>query len=70
MLFVVAMSIPVVIVPALSAIIIIIVKNKKLQTNNNIFLINLLLTDIGFMVVLWCNNGLVIVLYLLGVDYS
>ena len=67
MLFVVSMSIPVVIVPAVLAIIIIL-KNKKLQTNNNIFLINLLLTDIGFAVVLWCKNGLLTVLYLLGVN--
>ena len=66
MLFVVSMSIPVVIVPALWAIAII-VKNKKLQTNNNIFLINLLLTDVGFAVMLWCTNGLLTVLYLLGV---
>ena len=67
MLFVVSMSIPVVIVPALWAIAII-VKNKKLQTNNNIFLINLLLTDVGFAVMLWCTNGLLTVLYLLGVN--
>ena len=67
MLFVVLMSIPVVIVPALWAIAII-VKNKKLQTNNNIFLINLLLTDVGFAVLLCCTNGLLTVLYLLGVN--
>ena len=66
MLLVLAMSIPVVIVPALWAIAII-VKNKKLQTNNNIFLINLLLTDVGFAVMVWCTNGLLTVLYLLGV---
>ena len=51
-LFVVAISIPVTIVPALFAILII-VKNKELQTNNNyIFLINLLLVHMGFVVVL------------------
>ena len=66
-LLVVSMSIPVVIVPALWAIAII-VKNKKLQTNNNIFLINLLLTDMGFAVVLWCTNGLLTVVYLFGVS--
>ena len=60
------LSIPVVIVPALLAIIII-VKNKRLQTNNNIFLINLLLTDVGIAVI-WCTNGLLAVLYLLGVN--
>ena len=67
MLFVVLMSIPVVIIPAFSAIVIII-KNKKLQTNNNIFLINLLLTDVGIAVVIWCTKGLLILLYLLGVN--
>ena len=67
MLCIVLMSIPVVIVPALRAIVII-VKNKKLQANNNIFLINLLLADVGFAVVLLCANGLLTVLYLLGVD--
>ena len=67
MLFVVLMSIPVVIVPALSAIVII-VKNKKLQTNNNIFLINLLLTDVGIAVVIWCTKGLFTLLYLLDVN--
>ena len=66
-LCIVLMSIPVVIVPALCAIVII-VKNKKLQTNNNIFLINLLLADVGLAVVLCCAGGLLIVLYLLGVN--
>ena len=60
-------SIPVVMIPTLWAIVIII-KTKKLQTNNNIFLINLLLTNVGFAVVLWCTEGLLTVLYLLGVD--
>ena len=60
-------SIPVVIVPVLWAIVII-VKNKKLQTNNNIFLINLLLSDVAFTVVLWCTEGLLTVLYLLDVN--
>ena len=60
------LSIPVVIVPALLAIVII-VKNKRLQTNNNIFLINLLLTDVGIAVI-WCTNGLLAVLYLLSVN--
>ena len=69
MLFIVSMSIPVAIIPALSAIAIII-KNKKLQTNNNIFLINLLLTDVGITVILCCTNGLLTTLYLLGVDMS
>ena len=60
-------SIPVVIVPALPAIVIII-KNKKLQTNNNLFLVNLLLSDVGLAVVLWCTEGLLTVLYLLDVS--
>ena len=66
-LCIVLMSIPVVMIPALWAIVII-VKNKKLQTKNNIFLINLLLTDVGFAVVLWCTEGLFTVLYLLDVN--
>ena len=61
------MSIPVVIVPALWAIVII-VKDKKLQTNNNIFLINLFIADVGVAVVLLCTNGLLTILYLLGVN--
>ena len=60
-------SIPVVIVPAFWAIVII-VKNKKLQTNSNIFLINLLLTDVVFAVVQWFTEGLLMVLYLLDVS--
>ena len=60
------LSIPMVIVPA-SLAIVIIVKNKKLQTNGNIFLINLLLTDVGIALV-FCTNGLLTVLYLLGVN--
>ena len=67
MVFAVLLSIPSVIVPALSAIVVI-VKNKKLQSNNNIFLINLLLTDVGIAVILSCSNGLLTVLYLLGVN--
>ena len=67
MLFVALMSIPVVIVPALSAIVII-VKNKELQTNNNIFLINLLLSDVGIAVTVWCTKGLLTTRYLLGVE--
>ena len=67
MLCIALMSIPVVIVPALWAIVII-VKNKKLQTNNNIFLINLLLADVSFAVVLLCVNGVLKVLYLFGVN--
>ena len=69
LLCIVLMSIPVVIVPALWAIVII-VKNKKLQTNNNTFLINLLIADVGLAaaVVLCCNSGLLTVLYLLGVN--
>ena len=67
MLCIVLMSTPVVIVPALWAIVII-VKNKKLQTNNNIFLINLLIADVDLAVVLLCANGLLMVLYLLGVN--
>ena len=67
LLCIVLISIPVVVVPALWAIAII-VKNKKLQTNNNIFLINLLLADVGFAVVLLCVDGLLTVLYLLGVN--
>ena len=61
------MSIPVVIVPALRAIVII-VKNKKLQTNNNIFLINLLIADVGLAVAVCCTSGLLTLLYLLGVN--
>ena len=60
-------NIPMVIIPALWTIVII-VKNKQLQTNNTIFLINLLLSDVRFAVVLWCTNGLLTVLYLLGVN--
>ena len=67
MLCIVLMSIPVVIVPALWAIVII-VKNKKLQTNNNIFLINLLIADVGLAVVILYIGGLLTVLYLLGVN--
>ena len=67
MLCIVLMSIPVVIVPALWAIVII-VKNKKLQINNNIFLINLLLADVGVAVSLLCVDGLLTLLYLLGVN--
>ena len=66
-LFLMLFSIPVVIVPALWTIVII-VKNKKLQTNNNIFLINLLLTDVGFAVALWCTEGLLTILHLLDVN--
>ena len=66
-LCVMSTSIPMVIIPAFWAIVII-VKNKKLQTNNNIFLINLLLSDVGFVVVLWCTNGRLTVLYLLGIN--
>ena len=60
-------SIPMVIVPALWAIGII-VKNKKLQTHNNTFLINLLLTDVAFAVVQWFTEGFLTVLYLLDVN--
>ena len=67
LLCVMSTSIPMVIIPALWAIVII-VKNKKLQTNNNIFLINLLLSDVGLVVVLWCTNGRLTVLYLLSVN--
>ena len=59
------LSIPVVIVPA-SLAIIIIVKDKRLQSNN-ILLINLLLTDVD-MAVVWCTNGLLTLLYLIGVS--
>ena len=67
MLCIVLMSIPLVIVPALWAIVII-VKNKKLQTNNNIFLINLLLADVGLAVSPLCVYGPLTLLYLLGVN--
>ena len=67
LLCIVLMSIPVVIVLALWAIVII-VKNKKLQTNNNIFLINLLIADVGLAVVVCCSHGLLTVLYLLNVN--
>ena len=60
-------GIPVVIVPALSAIVII-VKDRKLQTNNNIFLINLLLTDVALAAVLLCFTVLGKVLYVLDVN--
>ena len=64
---IVLMSIPVVIVPALWAIVIVI-KNKKLHTNNNIFLINLLIADVGLAVALCCSHGLLTALHLLGVN--
>ena len=67
LLCVMSTSIPMVIIPAFWAIVII-VKNKKLQTNNNIFLINLLLSDVGLVVALWCTDGRLTVLYLLGVN--
>ena len=67
MVFGVLLSIPSIIVPALSAIVVI-VRNKKLQSNNNLFLINLLLTDVGIAVTLSCANGLFTVLYLIGVN--
>ena len=67
MLCFVSLSIPMVIIPALYAIVFV-VKNTRLQTNNNIFLINLLLTDIGFAVILWSTNGLLTILYLLGIN--
>ena len=65
LLCVMSTSIPMVIIPAFWAIVII-VKNTKLQTNNNIFLINLLLSDVGLVVA--CSNGRLTVLYLLGVN--
>ena len=67
MLCFVSLSIPMVIIPALYAIVFV-VKNTRLQTNNNIFLINLLLTDIGFAVILWSTNGVLTILYLLGIN--
>ena len=67
MLFIVLLSIPVVIVPSLWTIIIIL-KNKKLQTNKNIFFTNLLLVDVGFAVAILCTNGLFTALYLLNVN--
>ena len=67
LLSIMSMSIPVVIIPAFWAIVII-VKNKKLQTNNTIFLVNLLLADLGAAVVLLCADGLLTVFYLFGVD--
>ena len=67
MVFVVLLSIPAVIVPSVSAIVII-VRNKKLQTNNTTFLVNLLFADIGLAVALWCTDGLLTLLYLLGVN--
>ena len=69
MLFLVLLSIPAVIVPSVSAIVII-VKNKKLQTNNTTFLVNLLFADVCFAVVLCCTNGLLTLLYLLGVSVA
>ena len=65
MLFFVSMSILVVIIPSVLAFVVI-VQNTRLQTN--FFLINLLFTDIGIAVVLCCYNGLLTVLYLLGVN--
>ena len=67
MFFIALLSIPAVIVPSVSAIVII-VKNKKLQTNNTTFLVNLLFADVGFAIVIWCTNGLLTLLYLLGVN--
>ena len=48
--------------------IVIIVKDKTLQTNNNIFLINLLLADVGYAVVILCVDCRLILLYLLDVN--
>ena len=58
-----------VIVPALLGIVIII-KNKELQANNTIYLINLLLAIVGVTVciVQLYIYGLLIVLYFLGVN--
>ena len=69
MLCLMLMSIPMVIVPALRAIVFIIKNNKnsKLVAKHNIFLINLLLSDMAVVVVLWCIDGLLTVLYLCGV---
>ena len=67
LLCIVSTSSPVVIVLALWTTVII-VKNKKLQTNNTMFLINLLLADVGLAVVLSCTSGLLTFLYILGVN--
>ena len=66
LLHVYLLSIPVVIVPA-SLAIDIIVNDKRLQSNNSIFFINLLLTDVD-MAVVWCTNGPLTLLYLLHVS--
>ena len=54
--------------PSIVGHIVIIVKDKKLQTNNNIFLINLLLADVGYAVVILCVDCRLILLYLLDVN--
>lgn len=65
MLFILSMAIPLVIIPALM-VVVIVMKNKKMQINKNFFLINLVLADMGVVLVQWCTNGLLMVLYLLG----
>ena len=65
MLFILSVGILLVIIPALT-VIIIVVKNKKLKTNKKFFLTNLLVADMGVVIVQWCTNGLLMVLYLLG----
>ena len=57
---------PIVIIPAL-LIIYAIMKNEKLQTKKNIFLSNLLITDI-VLVFSNCINGILIILYLFDVE--
>ena len=65
MLFILTVGIPLVIIPALM-VIVTVVKSKKMQINKNFFLVNLVLADMGVVLVQWCTNGLLMVLYLLG----
>ena len=63
-LCIVSISIPAVIAPAMLAIF----YSQPEQEAINIFLIILLLTDVGIAVELWCTNGLFTILYLLDVN--
>ena len=62
---IVSISIPAVIAPALLAIF-----YSQEQEATNIFLIILLLTDVGIAVELWCTNGLFTILHLLDVNLN
>lgn len=61
------LGIPMVTAPALF-VIYVILKNEKLQTKNNVFLINLLVSDIILVLTKLTVRGTLIILYLCGVD--